>query len=272
MKNRHCSSCNSDKYYCKGLCKSCYRKFHISPSWSKKYAMCVGCNSTSSPHVAHGLCNKCYSTQTTERECACGCGTPVTRRGSHVKQFAKGHWIRVGNNNELVRKDMSGTNNPQFGKFGKSHPAYGHATSEKTREERRVRRLNTLSNRGKVTNIERILSDILDGLGVVHIPQTTLYGKFSVDEFVPQYNLVIEAYGGYWHGDQRRFPNLSQLQLKTTAKDRSKEKYLNTCGHRVLILWENELLHFPDWCISEIQLAIREYLVPLTQDSVQGES
>lgn len=247
-------------------------KTFVPSSWAKSYDACIICHSTASPHVAHGMCRRCYNTQRTDTLCACGCGTSITKRGNILRQFVKGHWLKSSGNVDKIRKDMHGENNPQFGKFGKEHPSYGHATSQKTREERRARRLAAISSKGKTTGIEIILSDLLDGMGIVHHPQTTLYNKFSVDEYLPDFNLVIEAYGGYWHGDVRRFPILSEQQTKIAKKDRSKEKYLNTCGHRLLILWENELLHHRDWCVSEIKLAISEHLIPLTQDSIYIKS
>lgn len=270
MKTRHCSSCGSPNYYCKGLCKNCYNRDHIPTQWSEQFTKCVTCKTTEHPHVARGQCTRCYGKRQSTQLCQCGCGNYTALRGSKVKKFIRGHWLKQ-EGSDKIRPNMAGENNPQFGKFGKDHPSYGHTTTQKTRDERRTRRLKFLSERGKITGIESKLSTLLDKMDITHVPQTLLYNKFSVDEFLPKWNLVIEAYGGYWHGDQRKFPILSTQQEKTTKKDRSKEKYLNTCGHRILILWENELLHHEDWCRSEIEKSITKHLIPLTQDSIQGK-
>ena len=37
-------------------------------SWSRLYAACVGHGGTELPHVAHGLCRRCYSARLREME------------------------------------------------------------------------------------------------------------------------------------------------------------------------------------------------------------
>lgn len=148
---------------------------------------------------------------------------------------------------------MTGSNNPQYGKFGENHPAFGHATTDKTREERRQRRLKALSIRvDKRTGIEVILSSLLDGLNIVHQSQHIMYNKFTVDEYLPEYSTVIEAFGGYWHGDTRKFKTLTTRQIRSQKADTARIKYLNTCGHSVLVLWEKELNENPEWCKEQI--------------------
>lgn len=259
MKNKTCSSCGSSKYYCRGLCKKCYIKQLIPVGWSKNYSMCVSCGLTEFPHVAKGLCRRCYTTQITETLCACGCGLPVSKSGNKTKQFRKGHWMK-GNLKFAAAhlRAMTGKNNPQYGKFGKDHPAFGHATTDKTREERRQRRLKALSTRtDKRTGIEVILSNLLDSLSIIHQSQCVMYNKFTVDEYLPKYGIVIEAFGGYWHGDTRKFKTLTARQIRSQKEDATRIKYLNTCGHPVLVLWEKELNENPEWCKEQIIDIIR---------------
>lgn len=252
--NRVCSQCNSPKYYCKGLCKSCYDKNLVPARWSRNSDFCINCKSSDRPHKGKDLCEKCYNTQKTDVLCACGCGLTVPKAGNKIKKFRKGHWMR--GNAEFMKahiQAMTGSNNPQYGKFGENHPAFGHFTTDKTREERRQRRLKALSSKSnKRTSIEIILSNILDELRVRHCSQYTMYGKFTVDEFLPEYNVIIEAFGGYWHGDTRKFPVLTERQEKTQKVDATRIKYLNTCGNPVLVLWEKELNENPKWCKEQI--------------------
>ena len=259
MKNKICSQCGSPKYYCKGLCKNCYRKQLIPSQWSKHYSSCVSCGLTKSPHVAKGMCSRCYATQSTDILCACGCGLTVPRVGNKTRKFRKGHWMK--NNLKFMKahiQAMTGTNNPQYGKFGKNHPAFGHATTDKTREERRQRRLKSLSEKtNKRTGIEVILSNLLDDLEIAHVPQHVLYNKFTVDEYLPNHNKAIEAFGGYWHGDTRKFKTLTNRQVQAQKADASRIKYLYACGVPVLVLWEKELNENPEWCKKQIIQFIR---------------
>jgi very-short-patch-repair endonuclease len=205
--------------------------------------------------------------------CACGCGLPVPKVGNIVKKFRQGHWVRTqGSGSEFQKahaKDMEGRNNPQYGKFGKDHPSYGHETTQETRELRRKTILRTLSQ-GKMgkTDIEVILSEILDELKVKHMPQSLLYDKFTVDEYLPDFGVVIEAFGAYWHGDRRVFKKMNRFQVVNSKRDASRGAWLTKKGHRVLILWERELKKDREWCKREVMLAIENALIPYVQDSV----
>lgn len=263
---RLCSNCGSTKYYCKGFCKSCYTKQLVISGWSKKYSCCVGCGTTEKFHVAKGLCYVCYHNRTNGNLCACGCGLTTSTK----RKFRKGHWARTEGSHDIFKADMNGSNNPQWGKFGKDHPAFGHKTSDETRELRRKTRLEYMSNHNSnPTSIEVILSSLLDELGISHYPQYILHNKFTVDEYLPESNSIIEAYGGYWHGDSRRFPKLSKLQMSAVKRDSSRISYLTTCGHSILILWEEELKNSQDWCKSEILSFLRkDKSFPFVQDSI----
>lgn len=273
MKIRYCSICGSTNYYCKNLCRSCYQKSLVPKNWSKNFSKCVKCGTTNYPHIGQGLCSHCYASRKSNILCACGCGEVTTLRGNKPKKFLQGHWLHLQGATSKFQtnhtKSMLGENNPMFGLYGSSHPAFGHKTSDKTRQERRERRLKYISTKGKPTNIEIILSHILDEMNLNHNAQTILYNKFTVDEFLPEYGLVIEANGGYWHGDKRRFPILSKKQIRIQKRDASKASYLIICGHRVLVLWERELVNNPEWCKNEISLAIKDFLIPLLQDSIK---
>lgn len=271
--NRTCVQCGSPKYYCKGMCKRCYTKQLVPSGWCKRFDRCVKCQSSEYPHVAHGLCSRCYHTQETRVLCACGCGLTVPKNGNRIKRFRKGHWLRAQGQGskfqEAHRDRFTGSNNPQYGKFGKDHPAYGHETTQETRELRRQVRLKALCDRKvKPTDIEIILSDVLDELNILHKPQEILCKKFVVDEFLPDFGLVIEAHGGYWHGDPRRFSMLDSVQSRNIKRDASKRKYLETCGYAVLILWEKELKENREWCKQEILSVIENLRLPLVQNSV----
>lgn len=185
--------------------------------------------------------------------CACGCGQAVTQWGNKTRKYIHGHKIRDMWKDKTYRtwhiSLFEGKNNPMHGKFGENHPAYKHKKSKKFRNDSSKRMLDRMSKgERKTTNIEIILSKILDEINVEHYPQHLMYNKFVVDEYLPDSGLIVEAYGGYWHGDPHKFFKLDKIQLKNQKRDDSRIKYLNKCGHIVLVLWENELLHHIDLC------------------------
>lgn len=256
--DRVCEICGSNKYYCKGMCKNCYNKNHTPLRWSEGFDSCIQCNSTDSPHVARGLCRRCYSTQTSNVLCACGCGEYVSQVGNKVRKYIHGHRVNLQWQDPTYVNSrtglFAGKSNPQWGKFGKDHPAYKHKKTEKFRKDSSKRMLERMqAGERKTTNIEIILSKLLDEMNIIHYPQFLMYNKFIVDEYLPFYNIVIEAYGGYWHCDPRKFSNPDRIQVKNQKRDSSRIRYFSKCGNKVLILWENELLHDLDFCKQEIE-------------------
>lgn len=101
---------------------------------------------------------------------------------------------------------------------------------------------NQLLQQGLTTKIEKVLYSCLDNIGISYFPQHLLFDKFTVDALIPEFNLVIEADGEYWHGHPRFHP-LNAQQKRTVAKDSSRDAYLNKCGYTVLRLWESEFNH-----------------------------
>ena len=162
---------------------------------------------------------------------------------------------------------MTGGNNPQYGKFGKDHPAYGHETTEETREFRRQAAVKRVaSQKTKGTDIEIILSELLDELGVNHISQYNFKNKFVVDEFLPDHNAIIEANGDYWHGNPTMFPNLNMLQKANMRRDERRWTYIHKCGYNVIFFWGNELLKHREYCRRRLVDLTKYILVPNPQD------
>lgn len=264
-----CKGCGTSerKHNAKGFCKRCYGKQYIPIVWSRNYKECINCNSTERPHTAHGYCDRCYSLNYNFHDpipsCQCGCGLPVTIRRGKPKNFRKGHWIRAqGPGTEfyqLNKERSTGENNPCYGLFGKDHPAYGHETTQETRELRRQTALKRIQNfRGKKTDIEKILSKLLDRMNLAHEPQYIIGDKFIVDEFLSDYNVIIEAWGDFWHANPKRFSKdeLTEIQKKNVIKDDSRLKYLKTCGYTVITLWGYDLKNNIVKCQETIQDAI----------------
>lgn len=97
--------------------------------------------------------------------------------------------------------------------------------------------MRAVSERGS-TSIERAIAKVLDGLGVEYKPQN-LMGFYVMDFYVPQYNLVIECDGTYWHskpGARRR--------------DIIKNKWIRSQGMLLVRLWEHDIKRDPLGCLT----------------------
>lgn len=171
------------------MCEKCYDKNPIPLVWSDRFENCIQCNSTEFPPVAKGLCRRCYATQESKILCACGCGQYVSMIGNKAREYIHGHKIRVQWKNPTYRKErisrFEGEGNPMWGKFGKEHPAYKHEKTKKFRKDSSIRMLDRMEKgERKTTNIEIILSNLLDKMRIIHISQHMMYNKFVVDKYL----------------------------------------------------------------------------------------
>lgn len=81
------------------------------------------------------------------------------------------------------------------------------------------------------SSIELKVKKQLKSLGILFEEQKMLcQGKFVVDFYLPEYWLVIECNGDYWHNlDERK------------ARDKRLEEYVLSKGRDILWLWEHEI-------------------------------
>lgn len=100
------------------------------------------------------------------------------------------------------------------------------------------------------TKPQLIINDILDELYIDYINN---YGikYYSIDNFLPQYNLMLEVMGDYWHSNPLVFPyeELNDIQLQRIPKDKAKHTYvLNQYNIEILYLWETDIINNPNLC------------------------
>jgi len=93
----------------------------------------------------------------------------------------------------------------------------------------------------KQTKPERQVEEILKNLNIENERNKLMYDKFLVDFYLPGSECIIEVFGDYWHGNESIFPVLSARQKRQAKKDKARVSYLTTCGHRVIVVWENDL-------------------------------
>lgn len=80
------------------------------------------------------------------------------------------------------------------------------------------------------TSIEKIVYQKLLDLGIIFEKQYVINDKFVVDVYIPDYNLIIEVDGSYWHSLDR-----------IMKKDKAENAYLKKCGYRVVRIPEKQV-------------------------------
>lgn len=98
-------------------------------------------------------------------------------------------------------------------------------------KKRGLKGLIKQQNSKEHTSIERLVYDFLVLKGIVFEKQKVINGRFIVDAYIPELNLVIEADGSYWHSLPR-----------VVKKDKAENAYLKKCGFNLIRLTEEEII------------------------------
>ncbi|PER35443.1 hypothetical protein CN485_04835 [Bacillus cereus] len=107
------------------------------------------------------------------------------------------------------------------------------------------------------TSIERKIRNVLEKLNInFRVQENILY--WITDFYLPDYNLVIETNGDYWHANPEVYePNeLSERQQIRVRNDYFKINGLLNEGYKVLVLWEKDINERIDWCVGQIKETI----------------
>jgi very-short-patch-repair endonuclease len=101
------------------------------------------------------------------------------------------------------------------------------------------------SDRNRRTSIEIKMAEELTSRGIEYIEQYNLGNKFALDFFLPEYGIVVECDGDYWH----RLP-------KNVARDKSKNAYVKACGFSMYRFWESEINSDVESCVDVVMAEI----------------
>lgn len=130
---------------------------------------------------------------------------------------------------------------------------------EKWKEESRIRAAKLLQNRVVDTNTkpQQIINNILEEMKIEYVNEEN-FKYYSVDNYLPQYNLIIEVMGDFWHCNPLKYKNACHtIQSNRIVKDKAKRTYIkNIYGIEVLYLWEDDIYNKTYLC----KKLIREYI------------
>lgn len=90
---------------------------------------------------------------------------------------------------------------------------------------------------------------ILQRLGIKYEREYNLK-YYAADNFLTDYNLIIEVMGDFWHANPQKYDCVKyQQQKKSVARDKRKHSYVvKHMGIEILYLWENDIVHHQDVC------------------------
>jgi len=161
---------------------------------------------------------------------------------------------------EKISKALTGRKRPKkvLEKLDKGMRRYW--SKEENREKRRLEQSNRVKEYqyNNKTLLEESFEVLLGDLNVGFISQYTICG-YNYDYYLPQYNIIIEVDGDFWHCNPTKFPNgpLFESQEVTIKNDIKKNKICdNINGLTLLRFWESDIKEKPEWVKSKLLLEV----------------
>jgi G:T-mismatch repair DNA endonuclease (very short patch repair protein) len=99
---------------------------------------------------------------------------------------------------------------------------------------------------GNPSLAEREIASFLEERDIKYIKQANVVSRYSCDFLLPDYSIIIEYYGTYWHCDPRKykFDYFNQKKNKTAHEiweyDSERENLFKKNGYKLLIIWEED--------------------------------
>lgn len=129
---------------------------------------------------------------------------------------------------------------------GDKHPMYQHEYSDEQLNHLRRALIRNMSYTERLNSkIQLVINDVLDN-NHINYKREFVFDYYSVDNYLEDYNLIIEVMGDYWHGNPEKYNlygyKLNHIQAKTILKDKQKKSYIfNNYNVPILYLWEHDI-------------------------------
>lgn len=121
--------------------------------------------------------------------------------------------------------------------------------SDKWKEESKIRAVNMMKTLDITqTKPQLIINEMLKDNNIKFVNEKPFI-YYSVDNYLPDYNLIIEVMGDYWHSNPIKYASISEMQKKNIIRDKSKHSFLlSKYNIEILYLWEKDILNNPLLC------------------------
>jgi len=157
--------------------------------------------------------------------------------------------------------NLKGKNHPMYGKtwedvYGNQANIMRKLASDRFRKLT-IKRITDNKFPFSKTSIEELLAKEMDRKKLLFVDQFNLDNKFIFDFAIPQFKLLIECDGDYWHAnpkfyERRNMKKLHKRQKMNIVRDKIKNKYANNKGWYVLRFFESEIKKSPSKCVDRI--------------------
>jgi G:T-mismatch repair DNA endonuclease (very short patch repair protein) len=100
----------------------------------------------------------------------------------------------------------------------------------------------------RVSKSSKIVGEILTHLNIEYETEKNIFGKF-VDYYLPDYNMVIEFYGDYWHSNPKIYESdyyvkqISMTSKEIWIKDSERLGIIKNGVDSIIVIWESSKIN-----------------------------
>lgn len=190
-----------------------------------------------------------------------GSGNPMFNKQAWNKDLTKDNNSSMAITSEKLKgRKISNEVKLKQSESAKRRTIHGHTGilhSAESKEKMRRATLQQIKNGDFKQNKSKCFlefGNILKELAIEFIEeQGVLY--WSVDYYLPKYDLYIEVDGDYWHSNPKIYPNgpKTQSQKINAENDKRKNTYFENQKMKLVRFWESDILNNKDFVICELK-------------------
>lgn len=156
-------------------------------------------------------------------------------------------WAREGHREKMKEaRTLSGWKKKLSDSMsGENHPFYGKKRPDHSKLMKTPEMMEKIFAKRSMTDIEQIVADMLDAIGVEYHPQFFLThddDTYAYDFKLKGLNILVEVDGDYWHGGPgtvAHVPFVNEIQEKDIVKTQIAEQH----GYQVIRVWGSDVKH-----------------------------
>ena len=136
---------------------------------------------------------------------------------------------------------------------GEKHHLFGKHPTKETIQKQRESHLNNPNKVFKDTKIELKMEAELKRRNINYEKQYPLCKVARVDFYLPEYKIVIQCDGCYWHNCLIHYPT---YHIDKRKIDRKKDAILTSNGYKIYRFWEHEINKNVEECVEKLKINI----------------
>lgn len=135
---------------------------------------------------------------------------------------------------------------------------FNHEFTAEQKENRRILMVNNLKNADRLeTTIQKTIDNLLRDNNI-SFEREKVFDYYSVDNYLPECNGIIEVMGDYWHTSPLKYNKdkyyINEMQRKQLHRDKLKYSYItNNYSIPILYLWETDINQNLSLCLELIK-------------------